>query len=96
MGRAGIEPATLGLKGPVRGLGTLRHRWKCAAEHGFLAHMKLPRFRPISEARVITLLTPSLPAAAYLEGHDAPARAQAVFLARVKLTGHVSTAALRS
>jgi len=68
MGRAGIEPATLGLKAPVRDFGMLRHRWKYAAKQGFLACMKLASFRPVSEARVIALLTPAPPAVVGLEG----------------------------
>jgi hypothetical protein len=58
MGRAGIEPATLGLKAPVRWLGTSRRakekRWKPALS----CQLESASFRPVSEAVVITLLTP--------------------------------------
>jgi len=80
------EAASTVLKAPVRGLGTPRYRWKCAAEQAFLAHMTRATFRPVSEARVITLLTPSLPAAACLGARRSGRRSAQTVLSRARVT----------
>jgi hypothetical protein len=61
MGRAGIEPATLGLKAPVGGFGASRRGGESPANRRFSYVTSVRRFRSISEALVITLLTPFRP-----------------------------------
>jgi site-specific DNA recombinase len=57
VGRAGIEPATLGLKAPVCGFGGTRPARKAAANPYVLARRAPTPFRRVSEALVISLLT---------------------------------------
>jgi hypothetical protein len=58
MGRAGIEPATLGLKAPVRGLGASRVVSRFPPDEWDLRPIAAPASRVVSARLVATLLPP--------------------------------------